>query len=56
MFAGSDLIMAALATVLAVAFVRAGEHERERAPGDLDAYNAYLGSLSAPPFVSRSTR
>jgi putative copper resistance protein D len=46
MFAGSDLIMAVIATVLAVAFVRAGERERPRA--DLDAYNAYLAALGEP--------
>jgi cytochrome c oxidase assembly factor CtaG len=46
MFAGSDLIMAGLAIMLAVAFVRAGE--RDRASGDLDAYNASLSSLRAP--------
>ncbi len=43
MFAGSDLIMGALATALAVAFVRA----RERPRADLDAYNAYLAALSS---------
>jgi hypothetical protein len=43
MFAGGDLIMGALATVLAVAFVRAQERPR----ADLDAYNAYLAALSS---------
>jgi putative copper resistance protein D len=75
MFAGSDLIMAVLAIMLAVAFVRAGDRDRargdrdrargdgdrargdgDRVGGDLDAYNAYLASLHAPAFISRSTR
>jgi putative copper resistance protein D len=42
MFAGSDLIMAGLAVVLAAAVVRAHDVSR---PGRLDAYNAYLASL-----------
>jgi cytochrome c oxidase assembly factor CtaG len=43
MFAGGDLIMAALGIGLAVAFVRAVERPR----GDLDAYNAYLAALGS---------
>jgi uncharacterized membrane protein YphA (DoxX/SURF4 family) len=48
MFAGSDLIMTALALLLAVAFVRAGERPAAAAPADLDAYNAYLAALGEP--------
>jgi putative copper resistance protein D len=53
MFAGSDLIMAALGIGLAIAFVRAGE----RPHGDLDAYNAYLAALgTANPEKARGLR
>jgi putative copper resistance protein D len=48
MFAGSDLIMTALALLLAVAFVRAGERPAAAAHADLDAYNAYLAALGEP--------
>ena len=43
MFAGSDLIMAGLAMVLAAALVRGVS--RPALTGDLDAHNAYLASL-----------
>ncbi len=43
MFAGSDLIMAGLAVMLAAALVRGVP--RPGLPGDLDAYNARLASL-----------
>jgi cytochrome c oxidase assembly factor CtaG len=48
MFAGSDLIMAGLAVVLAASLVRAHDVSRARLPGDLDAYNSYLAALAGP--------
>jgi putative copper resistance protein D len=45
MLAGGDLIMAVLAGILAVRFVRAGGVARPDRPADLDAYNARLGAL-----------
>lgn len=43
MFAGSDLVMAGLAMMLAAALVRGVS--RPGLTGDLDAYNAYLADL-----------
>ena len=56
MFAGSDLIMAVLAVILAVKFVGTGGTERSDLPGDLDAYNARLGALgrNALPIIRLS--
>lgn len=51
MFAGSGLIMAGLAVMLAAALVRAGS--RPVRPADLDAYNAYLARLDHGPFSQR---
>lgn len=49
MFAGSDLIMVALALILAVRFVRTGEAARAAVPEDLDAYNGSLAALDKHP-------
>jgi putative copper resistance protein D len=56
MFAGSDLIMAALGIMLAVAFVRAGERGRADVPADLAAYNAYLAGLPERSTTVRSAK
>jgi cytochrome c oxidase assembly factor CtaG len=45
MLAGSDLVMAALAVILAASFVWAGGGAQPGRPADLDAYNADLGAL-----------
>jgi putative copper resistance protein D len=47
MFTGSDLIMAVLGVLLAVAFVRASER-RAATQAELDTYNDYLAALSEP--------
>jgi cytochrome c oxidase assembly factor CtaG len=43
MVAGSDLVMVALAVILAAGVAR----DRPRPAGDLEAYNAYLAALEA---------
>ena len=56
MLAGSDVIMVALAALLAVGLVRSPDPSRgsrasrgsRRAPVQLEAYNAYLASLESP--------
>jgi cytochrome c oxidase assembly factor CtaG len=52
MLAGSDVIMVALAGLLAVGLVRSGDPSpaslRRSAAGKLEAYNAYLESLELP--------
>jgi cytochrome c oxidase assembly factor CtaG len=45
MFAGSDLVMAVLAVILAVSFVRTSGAPGTSPSADLDAYNAHLGAL-----------
>jgi cytochrome c oxidase assembly factor CtaG len=45
MLAGSDLVMAVLAVILAVSFVRTSGAPRSSPSADLDAYNAHLGAL-----------
>ena len=45
MFAGSDLLMVALALALAVTFVAARDQPQAGLLGDLDAYNVYLVTL-----------
>jgi cytochrome c oxidase assembly factor CtaG len=45
MLAGSDLVMAVLAVILAVSFVRTSGGPRSGPSADLDAYNAHLGAL-----------
>ncbi|HLI40167.1 MAG TPA: cytochrome c oxidase assembly protein [Streptosporangiaceae bacterium] len=47
MVGGSALVMTALAAILAVALVQAGDRVRAAGPGGLGAYNAYLGRLDA---------
>jgi cytochrome c oxidase assembly factor CtaG len=49
MFAGSDLIMVALAMILAVSLVRAREGARAVVPVDLDAYLASLDKKNRAP-------
>ncbi len=47
MFAGSDLVMTALAVILAVGLVRGRGRTRPGSAADLDRYNALLASLSS---------
>ena len=50
MLAGSDVIMVALAALLAIGLVRSPDLSRasRRAPVKLETYNAYLASLESP--------